>query len=199
MTRPYPNLELPLASTGFSHRGAAVGLPGPRCRRRAETDPLASPGVNSNASLTRGQCVPCRCSALACTGVPAPRPGGCRAGKARTSALPPMAVFAALISRPGSARRTRTPTGCCASTSPRARTCPHTRPLPTRGRCRAQHPTPPGPPLGYAARHVQYAPKRPLVATMIGIRPVASQLSRIVDILGPRRPQPVRQETERLT
>jgi transposase, IS30 family len=36
--------------------------------------------------------------------------------------------------------------------------------LPTRGRCRAQHPTPPGPPLGYAARHVQYAPKRPLVA-----------------------------------
>src|SRR3954447_3366244 len=199
MTRPYPNLELPLASTGFSHRGAAVGLPGPRCRRRAETDPLASPGVNSNASLTRGQCVPCRCSALACTGVPAPRPGGC--GRAR-HALPPCPRWR--FSLPSSvalaAPDEREHQRAAAPVLPQGHEPVPTRgPLPTRGRCRAQHPTPPGPPLGYAARHVQYAPKRPLVATIIGIRPVASQLSRIVDILGPRRPQPVRQETERLT
>jgi hypothetical protein len=40
-----------------------------------------------------------------------------------------------------------------------------------RRRRRAQCPTSPGPPLGHPASHVQYAPERPSVATMIGIRP----------------------------
>ena len=67
-----------------------------------------------------------------------PRPDRRRGDLESTSATP---------TRRGSAAPTRTPTGCCASTSPRAPTCPSTPRRPRPGRRPAQRPTPQDPGL----------------------------------------------------